>query len=158
MDAHHDRIAGSHLNERDGPRRTGHDIHHDAAIHLRPLHGDPAAFQPYERLQIGGGVEVVREHGVGRRRFEAHVVLLHDLHPVLLQVAQDRVQLFLVGRGDPQEGGGLVVFVAAHAKPQDAVLGTVLQDLVEHPREQQRVDDMSFQLYVFVCSHAGQYT
>ena len=77
---------------------------------------------------------------------------------MLLQVPQDALQVFRVVGGDAKEGRGMVVLVAAHAEPQNAVLTAALEDVVEHLGEQQGVDDVALELDVFVCTHAEQYT
>ena len=142
------------LDQGHGRGGPGLGVDQDAAVHLRPLHRDPAAVEADEGLQVGGGVEVLREDAVAGAGSSAGVVLLDELHAVLLQIAQDLVQLLLGGRGDPKEGQRLVVLLRAHLEAQDAVLPAALEDVVEHPGQQQRVDDVPFELDVFVSVHA----
>ncbi len=80
-------------------------------------------------------------------------MLLDQFHAVLLQVAQDPVQLDLVGRGHPEDGQRMVVLLPAHLEAEDAVLATALEDVVEHLRQQERIDDVSFELDVLVGAH-----
>ena len=58
----------------------------------------------------------------------------------------------------PGGGPGMVVLLPAHPEAQDAVLAAALEDVVEHPRQQERVDDVPFELDVLVDAHCPAVT
>ncbi len=103
MCSDHDRVTRMDLGHRYGSGCSCLPVHQNAAIHLRPLHGEPTAVHAHEGLEIGGGVEVLRKDTVRRSLTQSGILLLDDLDPVLLQALQYGHELFLVGSTHPQD-------------------------------------------------------
>jgi hypothetical protein len=108
---HHDRVSGPDFYQRHGTGRAFSSVDHDATIHLRPSHRDPALLEADKGLEVRGGVEVLRKHAVQGSRFETRVLLFQDLGSVLLQVSQYAFQLILRRSADANHSKGTVAFL-----------------------------------------------
>jgi len=110
-------------------------------------------FQPHERVEVGGGIEVLGKDTISRSGLHTDIVILHYFDPMFLQGAQDGAQLGVVRSADAQEGERLVIFLASHPEAQDPVFPVPLEYVIEDSGQEQRVDDVAFELDVFVGIH-----
>jgi len=90
---HDDEVALPNLCHRHHPRCALLRRDHDDEIHLGVLHLDPLAAQPNFRRHVRRGVEIVGQRAIARRRLGTRVSTRRQYGAVLLQRAQDAVEL-----------------------------------------------------------------
>jgi len=78
-----------------------------------------------------------------------------NIDPVLLEVSEDGIKVRFVGGRHPKDGEGVVVLLPPHLETKDAVLAAVLQDLVEHLRQEERIDYVPLELDVLIGAQSA---
>ena len=130
-----------HVADRDRARPvTGHD---DPAVHLGVLDRHPVRCQPDDRLEVGRGVEVVGEHAVGLHLRSTTSPGSVRLTPWVCSRITMRAEVLVAVGLHGQPGVGLVDRRLADLELVDGVVAAVLEDVVEHPGQDPRVDQVA---------------
>ena len=136
-----DPVHGHHPDGGGGGRRGRVDD--QGAVHLRAPALDPVAPHPDPGDQVGGGVELRREHAVGRRLHQLGVGGVLPVDAVDLDVGQEGVEGRLVGGTDPDADVTLVEGGGAHLELEDLEGGAGVDDGVENLGQEEGVDHVA---------------
>ena len=139
---------------RQGTQAVGAVDERDAAVHLDLLDRQPLPAMAHVAFEVGGRVEVRREHAIARRRHPLCVVR-HRVRAVLPHFLQDQVQHRLAFGTDDYLGvaGGLTR--RADLEAGDLVVAAMQQDQIQHLRERARVDDVAVEVDGFGEHHVN---
>ena len=139
-----DAVAGLHRGHRHAAGRAALGVDHDAAVHLLVLDVDPLAAEPDLGAEVGGAVEALGERAVhvGRRRCGSRPASTGTapcgwISARIASSCSARVGAHL------DAGVAGVVLPLAELQRLDVVPAAARQDLVEHLRQQQRIDDVA---------------
>src|SRR5437588_7435538 len=138
--------AFAHLGKLDGLGFLFLEIDSDTAIHRGRLRFDPFAIQMNEGLLVGGHVKVRWENAIGRGRHEFDSGLLDYVCAMLPQSPDHGIDALWRRTEDINQRVTWVVPLSANFDIANGECATAGQNLVQHLRQNQRVNEVSAQL------------
>ena len=97
-------------------------------------------------MLIGRDIKVGRENPVRRRGSELHIGLFHDFGAVLTQTQDELIECLVSGSRDLNPCETLVDALLADFDLVDFETAARAEDLIEHLRQNERIDDVTTQL------------
>src|SRR5439155_2265285 len=115
----------------------------------RRLHFDPFAGKMDERLLIGGDIEVIGKDSISGSRGKLDVGLFDDFGAVLAQTADNIIDDLGRGSKDVDASVAGIVALLADLNFTNGKNAAICQNLVEHLGQDEGVDNVAAQFYLF---------
>ena len=140
---HHNLVAFAHVEKFYRPGGAFFSINSNRAIHHGGLHFDLLAVKPDESLLVSRHVEVARKNPVCRSGGELRIRVLGDFGAVLSQAQNQFVERFARFGRHFDSGKALIRALFADLDLADSEISAAGQNLIQHLRQDKRIDDMT---------------
>ena len=146
---HDNLVAFVDVEEFDGARGASFPVHSDGCIHHGRPHLDLLAVNTDESLLVRHYIKVRRENAVGRGGSELRIGAFGDFGAMLSQSQNQFIERLARLCRDLDARKALVGTLLADLDLADFEIRAVSQNLIEHFRQDQRINDVSPQLNRF---------